>query len=95
MFQDTEGATRCVLWKKVFLEISAKFTGKPLYKSLFFNKVAGLRPATLLRKDTPAQVFPCEFNEISKNTFFIEHLWTTASEDISHVQSPLGIVYKF
>ena len=38
---------------KVFLEISlrnfAKFTGKHLCQSLFFNKVAG-RPATLLKK---------------------------------------------
>ena len=25
------------------------------------------------------QVFSCEFCEISKNTFFTEHLWTTAS----------------
>ena len=32
---------------------------------LFFNK----RPATLLKK-TLAQVFSCEFCEISKNTFF-------------------------
>ena len=25
-----------------------------------------------------ARVFSCEFCEISKNTFFTEHLWTTA-----------------
>ena len=25
-------------------------------------------------------MFSCEFCEISKNTFFTEHLWTTASE---------------
>ena len=35
-------------------------------------------PATLLKK-TLAQVFSCEFSEISKNTFFTEHVWTTAS----------------
>ena len=28
----------------------AKFTGKHLCQSLFFNKIAGLRPATLLKK---------------------------------------------
>ena len=33
------------------------------------------RPATLLKKETLAQVFSCEFCEISKKTFFIEHLW--------------------
>ena len=29
----------------------------------------------VLKKETLAQVFSCEFCEISKNTFFIEHLW--------------------
>ena len=27
------------------------------------------------KKETLAQVFSCEFCEISKNNFFIEHLW--------------------
>ena len=49
----------------------AKFTGKHLCHSLFFNKVAGVRPM--------AQVFSDEFWEIFKNTFFTEHLWRTAS----------------
>ena len=39
----------------------------------------GLRPATLLKKETLAQVFSYEFCEIFRNTFFTEHLWTTAS----------------
>ena len=33
-----------------------------------------------IKKETLAQVFSCEFNEISKNTFFTEHLWVTASK---------------
>ena len=46
-----------------------------------FNKVALPRPAcNLIKKETLAQVFSCEFCEISKNTFITEHLWTTASE---------------
>ena len=32
-----------------------------------------------IRKESLAQVFSCEFCEISKKTFFIEHLRTTAS----------------
>ena len=32
-----------------------------------------------IKKEALAQVFPCEICEISKNTFFTEHLWTTAS----------------
>ena len=31
------------------------------------------------KKETPAQLFSCEFYEISKNSFFTEHLQTTAS----------------
>ena len=32
-----------------------------------------------IKKETLAQVFSCEFCEISKSTFFTEHLWTTTS----------------
>ena len=35
-----------------------------------------------IKKVTLAQVFSCELCEISKNTFFTEHLWTTASENL-------------
>ena len=35
----------------------AKFTEKHLCQSLFFNKVAGLRPATLLKKNSGTSVF--------------------------------------
>ena len=52
----------CSVWKG-FLRNLAKFTGKHLCQSLFLNKVALL--------------FSCEFCEISKNTFFTEHLWAT------------------
>ena len=65
--------------KKGFLRNFAKVTGKRLYQGIFFNKVAGLGSSTLLKKETLAIVFPCEFCEISKNTFFTEHLWTTVS----------------
>ena len=32
-----------------------------------------------IKKDTLARVFSCKFCEISKNIFFTEHFWTTAS----------------
>ena len=38
-----------------------------------------LQACNFIKKETLAQVFSCEFCEISKNTFFTEHLWTTAS----------------
>ena len=57
--------------KRGVLTNFAKFTGKHLCQSLFFNKVAG---RTLFLKNL-AQVFSCQFCEIRKNTFSTEHLW--------------------
>ena len=39
-----------MFFKKSVLKHFVKFTGKHLCESLFFNKVAGVRPATLLKK---------------------------------------------
>ena len=33
------------------------------------------RACNFIKKDTPAQVFSCEYCEIFKNRFFIEHFW--------------------
>ena len=57
----------------------AKFTGKHLCLSLFFNKVSGLRPPTSLKKRPWHSSFFCEFCEISKKTFSTEHLQTIVS----------------
>ena len=54
--------------KKVFFEIS------------HFRR---RRAATLLKKETQTQLFSCEVGEISKHTFFTEHLWATASGRIN------------
>ena len=58
-----------VFFKKGVLRNFAKFTGEHLCQSLFFNKVAG-GACNFIKKETLAQVFSCEFCEISKNTFF-------------------------
>ena len=70
--KDFPDRSSCVFCKKGVLRNFAKFTGKHLCPSLFFNKVAG-RPETL------AQVFSCEFCEISKNTLFYRTLPVAAS----------------
>ena len=62
--------------KKDVLRNLTKFTGKHLWQSLLFNKGVA---CNFIKKKTLAQVFSCEFFGISKNTFFTEHLWTTAS----------------
>ena len=38
------------------------------------------RVSFLIKLQASAPVFSCEFCKISKNTFFTEHLWVTASE---------------
>ena len=56
---------RCSV-KNGVLKNFVKFAGKYLCQGLFFNK-------------TLAQIFSCEFCEISKNTFSTKDLGTTAS----------------
>ena len=51
-----------VFCRKGVLRSFAKFTGKQLCQSLFFNKVAGLRR------------FPVNFVKFPRTLFFIEHL---------------------
>ena len=43
--------------RRIYRKTPATFTGKHLWQSLFFNKVAGLMPATLLKKDFGTGVF--------------------------------------
>ena len=61
-FLKTRNSRQEVFCKRGVLRIFAKLTGKHLCRSLFFNKVAGLRSATSL-KETLAQVFSSEFCE--------------------------------
>ena len=66
-----EAATRGVLCKEVFLEISQNSKENTCARASFL--------INFIKKEALAQVFSCEFCEISQNTFFAEHLWTTAS----------------
>ena len=80
-----EAATRSVLWKKVFQK---------------FHKIDRKRPVPVMqacnsiKKETLAQVLSCEFCEISKNTFFTEHLSTTAFDLASKMLVLQGIRHK-
>ena len=63
---------RCSV-KKGVLRNFAKFTEKHLCQRVFFNKVAGRRPGTLLRKTLWRRCFPVNFAK------FLRHLRTTDS----------------
>ena len=56
--------------KKVILEKLAKLTAKHLSQSFFFNQAAGPELCNFFKKETPKQVFSCEFCKIFKNTYF-------------------------
>ena len=64
-----------VFYEKSALRNFAKFTGKHLCQSLFFNKVARLRTATLLKKRLRHRCLPVNFVIFLKTPFFKEHLW--------------------
>ena len=70
-----------------FLRNFAKFTGKHLCQSLFFNKVAGLtpgtgdsgtggflKPATLLKKRLWHRCFPVNFAKFLRTPILTNHL---------------------
>ena len=58
---------------KGVLKNFAKFTGNDLCQSFFFNKVADLRPATLLKKRLWHRCFSTDFCKILRRPFFTEH----------------------
>ena len=55
--------------RKGILRDLTKFTRKHLCQSLFFNKVAGLRPATLLKKRLWHRYFPVNFAKFLRTAF--------------------------
>ena len=65
----TEAATKGVCEKGALRNL-AKFTGKHLYQGLFFNKVAGLRPAYLFQKRLCTGAA-----KVLRKPFLTEHLW--------------------
>ena len=66
-------AWRCSV-KKYVLENFAILTGKYLCQSLYFNNVAGLNPATLLKKRLLHRCFPVNFAKFLRTTFPTVHL---------------------
>ena len=67
--EQAELATGSVRWKKMFLKIFQNWKGKHLWLSLFFNKVAGLRPATLLKKRSITVAFSVNFAKSLRGPF--------------------------
>ena len=74
-YSKTERSNRSeVFCNKSVLRNFAKFLGKHLHQSLFSNKVAGLRPAILLKKRLWHRCFPVNFEKFLRTPFLTEHL---------------------
>ena len=65
----SEAATRAVL-RKVVLRNFAKSSRNHLWQSLFFHKVVGLKPATLLKKRLWHRPSPLNFVKYLRTPFF-------------------------
>ena len=82
-----------VFWQKGILKNFAKFTGKHLYGSLFFDKVTACN-CNFIKKGDSINLFSCEFYEIFK-----EHLFYRTSAngcfctDWKHFLFPQKILY--
>ena len=81
IYSGGETATRDVLEKKLFLQILQNLQENICARVSFLIKLQarGQRPATLLKNENLTQVFSCQFCKFCRNTFFMEHLWVTAS----------------
>ena len=66
--------------KKVFLKISQNAQEKTCV-GVFFTQLQDFNLHFFIKKETPAQLFLCEFCKIFKNLFFADHLRTTASRE--------------
>ena len=68
--ETSEAAARGILYKKMFLKMLI-VTGNHLFRSLYFNKVAGLKleGCDFITEEISIQVFPCDFCEVFKTPF--------------------------
>ena len=74
-----------VFCKKGALKNFAKFTGKHLCQSLFFDKVHGPKPATLLKKRLWLRCFPVNFAKFSRTPL----LQNTSGRLLLNIYTPL------
>ena len=72
--KETEAVIERCSVKKVFLEISQNVQENNCATVSFWNKVVGLRAATLFKKGLRHRCFPVNFVKFLKTHFLTEHL---------------------
>ena len=86
----SEAAVRRCSSKQVFLKISQCSQKTPVFESLF-NKAGALKACIFIKKEIPTQVSSCEYCEIFKNSFLVEHfLFIILLRDDRILQTSLG-----
>ena len=68
----SEAAVRRCSSKKVFLKNSQCLQKTPVFECLF-NKAGALRACIFIKKEIPTQASSCEYCEIFKNSFLVQH----------------------
>ena len=74
LFYNSKAVAQKCSVKKVFLEISQNSLEKQVCQSLFFNKVAGLRPEPLVKKRPWHWCFPVNFANFLRTPFLTKQL---------------------
>ena len=78
----SEAVVQSCTVKNMFLEISQNSQERTCARVSFLIQLQSSNLLLYLKK-TLAQVFSCQFYEISKNTFFTEHPWWQLLSDFS------------
>ena len=71
-----------MFYKKMFLKISQNLQENNCARVSFLIKLQTPKYCKFIKRETLAQRFSSKFCEIFKNTYFEEHLWAAASENI-------------
>ena len=93
-YQSRSSHQRCSVRKSV-LRNFAKFTGKYLCQSLFFNKIADLRSATLFKKRLWHRCFPVNFVKSLRTPFLQNTSWRLVLSTTWHTPWVLQISVFF
>ena len=68
----SEAAGRSCSSKEVFLKVTQCLQKTPVFEFLF-NKDGALKACIFIKKEIPTQVSSCEYCEIFKNSFLVQH----------------------
>ena len=83
--QNTKAVVQSCFVKKVFLEFSQNSQEKTCAR-VFFNKVAELKSAPLLKKRLWHRCFPVNFVKYLRTPFLTGHLWWLLLYERLHLQ---------